>query len=289
MPEILITPAQLRGLAEDLRGRAKRIQTACQQVDQRLMPLRGEKFLGRRAEALQNRYHKLREALLGYHLLAARLADTLEEAARLFEKADAAPAAPTRPANPPPVCPPELPALAKTPQESWAAWLQRGLGVGADAGALGAILQNAAETGALTPTDQFSVALTLTQYFSGQPELAQAAEQANLLLSAKEVTLGLLTRNPAAGVYFAMADVLLHSDRWTPAVDSFAQWASGQVFAALTQAAQVFLDGVDLMDLATLPMDELLYPELATPQRREKAAAARQGLQQFFADLRAFQ
>ena len=89
MGDILVKPPQLRGIAADLSSRAKRIENACQRVDQALAPLKGSRFLGGRADILQNRFLAQRASLLNYHLLVVGFANQLQQVATLFEKADA--------------------------------------------------------------------------------------------------------------------------------------------------------------------------------------------------------
>lgn len=86
--DILVRPAELRQVSQTLRGQAQKIAQAIEAVDAILRALKGQKFLGNRANALQVRYEARREALLATKNLILRFAAELERAASTFEQAD---------------------------------------------------------------------------------------------------------------------------------------------------------------------------------------------------------
>jgi uncharacterized protein YukE len=88
MSDILVKPEQLNRVASKLQDRAKNIETACQQVDKSLSSLKGNRFLGQRAEALMARYQLQRASMTNYHQLIVGFATQLLEAATIFRKAD---------------------------------------------------------------------------------------------------------------------------------------------------------------------------------------------------------
>ncbi len=88
MVDILVRPAELRQVSQTLRGQAQKIAQAIEAVDVILRALKGQKFLGNRANALQVRYEARREALLATKNLILRFAAELERAASTFEQAD---------------------------------------------------------------------------------------------------------------------------------------------------------------------------------------------------------
>ena len=88
MPNILVQPQQLRQKAELLRAHAQKIDQALLTIDQTLMSLKGDKFLGMRANAVQTRYAPQKEALLQAKNMVLRFAEELNLAASKFSNAD---------------------------------------------------------------------------------------------------------------------------------------------------------------------------------------------------------
>jgi len=88
MTDILIRPAELRQTSEQLRAGAKKIGAALQAIDQEILSLKGDKFMGNRANAVQAHYAPKREALLKAKELVAHFAEDLLEAATRFEQSD---------------------------------------------------------------------------------------------------------------------------------------------------------------------------------------------------------
>ncbi|MBL8092503.1 MAG: hypothetical protein JNJ43_19370, partial [Anaerolineales bacterium] len=62
MPQILIRPQELRQASEQLQATAKKIDVALKAIDQEILSLKGDKFLGNRANAVQAHYAPKREA-----------------------------------------------------------------------------------------------------------------------------------------------------------------------------------------------------------------------------------
>ncbi len=88
MADILVHPTELRKIASQMRGSAKKIGQALQVVDADILSLKGDKFMGRRADAMQVHYAPKREALLRAKDLVAHFAEDLQAAATNFEQAD---------------------------------------------------------------------------------------------------------------------------------------------------------------------------------------------------------
>lgn len=88
MTEILVRPAELRQAAEELRSRAQKVDRALQLIDSAINQLKGDSFLGHRANALQSNYQSKREALQKAKELILHFVADLETAAQVFEKAD---------------------------------------------------------------------------------------------------------------------------------------------------------------------------------------------------------
>jgi hypothetical protein len=64
MVDILVRPVELRQIAEQLRASSKKVGTALQAIDNDILALKGDKFLGNRANSVQAHYAPKREALL---------------------------------------------------------------------------------------------------------------------------------------------------------------------------------------------------------------------------------
>jgi WXG100 family type VII secretion target len=86
--DILVRPAELRQTSQSLRGQAQKVHQAIETVDVTMRALKGQKFLGNRATALQSRYESRREALLAIKSLILRFSNELDRAATTFEQAD---------------------------------------------------------------------------------------------------------------------------------------------------------------------------------------------------------
>lgn len=121
MVDILVRPAELRQISEQLRSSAKKIGVALQAIDNDILSLKNDKFLGNRANAVQAHYAPKREALLKAKNIVSHFSDDLQTAASNFEQADksgganpAIPIAPSIPVAPPlpdvkPITPPVSP------------------------------------------------------------------------------------------------------------------------------------------------------------------------------------
>lgn len=121
MVDILVRPTELRQISEQLRSSAKKISATLQAIDNDILSLKNDKFLGNRANAVQAHYAPKREALLKAKDIISHFSDDLQTAASNFEQADksgvtapAVPVAPSIPAAPPtdvkPIIPPVSPA-----------------------------------------------------------------------------------------------------------------------------------------------------------------------------------
>lgn len=88
MTTIFVRPVELRQISDQLRASAKKVGTALQAIDNDIASVKGDKFLGQRADALQAHYASKREALLKAREIVARFAEDLQMAATVFEKAD---------------------------------------------------------------------------------------------------------------------------------------------------------------------------------------------------------
>jgi len=88
MTDILVHPTELRQTSEHLRAGAKKIGTALQAIDQEILSLKGDQFLGNRANSVQAHYAPKREALLKAKEIVSNFAGELETAANVFEQAD---------------------------------------------------------------------------------------------------------------------------------------------------------------------------------------------------------
>lgn len=88
MSQILIRPQELRQASEQLQATAKKIDAALKAIDQEILSLKGDKFLGNRANAVQAHYAPKREALLKAKNMIAHFAEDMRSAATRFEQAD---------------------------------------------------------------------------------------------------------------------------------------------------------------------------------------------------------
>lgn len=101
MTEILVRTPELRQASEQLKASAKKIGIALQAIDNDIRALKGEKFLGNRASAVQAHYAPKRESLLKAQNIVAHFAEDLQAVAGRFENADrvgsSQPVGPNRP------------------------------------------------------------------------------------------------------------------------------------------------------------------------------------------------
>jgi len=88
MVDILVHPVELRQISEQLRSSARKIGTALQAIDQEILSLKGDNFLGNRANTMQAYYAPKREVLLKARGIVAHFAEDLQSAASRFEAAD---------------------------------------------------------------------------------------------------------------------------------------------------------------------------------------------------------
>jgi len=88
MNTILVHPTELHQISEQLYSSAKKIGVALQAIDNDILSLKGDKFLGNRANAFQANYAPKRDALLKAKEIVSHFAEDLQTAARRFEQAD---------------------------------------------------------------------------------------------------------------------------------------------------------------------------------------------------------
>lgn len=88
MSDILVKPPELRQISEQLKSSANKIGTALQDIDNDILSLKGDKFLGNRASAVQAHYAPKREALLIAKKIVEKFSTDLQQIASLFERAD---------------------------------------------------------------------------------------------------------------------------------------------------------------------------------------------------------
>ena len=88
MTQILVRPTELRQAAEQLHARAQRLSQAMQNIDQAILSVKGDRFLGHRADAVQAHYAPKRSALLKAKDIVLQFSQELEQAATVFERAD---------------------------------------------------------------------------------------------------------------------------------------------------------------------------------------------------------
>ncbi len=88
MVDILVRPPELRQISEQLKSSAKKIGAALHTIDNDISSLKGDKFLGNRANAVQRHYAPKRDALLHAKEMVTHFAEDLQNAATVFENAD---------------------------------------------------------------------------------------------------------------------------------------------------------------------------------------------------------
>lgn len=88
MVDILVRPVDLKQIAEQLRASSKKVGVALQAIDNDILSIKGDKFLGNRANAVQSHYAPKRGALLKAKEIVVHFAGELETAANVFEQAD---------------------------------------------------------------------------------------------------------------------------------------------------------------------------------------------------------
>ena len=81
-------PPQLRKTAEELLAHAQKIDQALKEIDADIRSLRGHRFIGHRADAVQAHYAPKRDALLNAKQMVINFAEELTTVASVFEKAD---------------------------------------------------------------------------------------------------------------------------------------------------------------------------------------------------------
>lgn len=88
MSDILIRPQELRQTADQLQATARKIDAALQAIDNDMLSLKRDNFLGNRANAVQAHYAPKREALLKAKEIASHFSEDLRDTATRFEQAD---------------------------------------------------------------------------------------------------------------------------------------------------------------------------------------------------------
>lgn len=88
MADILVRPIELRQVAIQLRTDASKISRALELIDQSILSLKGDKFLGHRADAVQVHYTPKRKALLKAKDIILHFVADLDQTAAKFEQAD---------------------------------------------------------------------------------------------------------------------------------------------------------------------------------------------------------
>lgn len=88
MSQILVHPQELRQAAEGLQAYAKKIDVALQAIDNDMLSLKRDNFLGNRANAVQVYYAPKREALLKAKEIVSHFSEDLRNTATRFEQAD---------------------------------------------------------------------------------------------------------------------------------------------------------------------------------------------------------
>jgi uncharacterized protein YukE len=88
MVDILVQPPELRKISDQLRSSAQKIGTALQAIDNDIISLKGDKFLGSRSDKVQAHYAPKREALLKAKNIVLYFANDLQNIATVFEQAD---------------------------------------------------------------------------------------------------------------------------------------------------------------------------------------------------------
>ncbi|HQN44641.1 MAG TPA: WXG100 family type VII secretion target, partial [Anaerolineaceae bacterium] len=88
MAQILVTPEEMRNKAAALRDSASHIQSALDDTNSSILQLTISLFAGVRADALRQRYCAQSETLQRIKQTVVQFAESLEQAASVFEKAD---------------------------------------------------------------------------------------------------------------------------------------------------------------------------------------------------------
>lgn len=88
MSDILVTPPQLRLIADQIQQRAKTVQAAIDAVDNQIKALGPSRFEGIRADTVRARYNRNRQNFYNFKPILDRFAATLQEAAARFAGAD---------------------------------------------------------------------------------------------------------------------------------------------------------------------------------------------------------
>ena len=88
MVDILVLPTELRQIANQLLTGANKVGTSMQSIDNDILSLKGDKFLGNRANAVQMNYAPKRDALLTAKNIVSNFSVDLKTAADRFENAD---------------------------------------------------------------------------------------------------------------------------------------------------------------------------------------------------------
>lgn len=88
MSQIFVRPTELRKAASEMRSHAQRLDQALDAIEEILISLRGNQFLGHRADAVQAHYRQKKELFVQAERLVLAFAEDLDVAATNFEKAD---------------------------------------------------------------------------------------------------------------------------------------------------------------------------------------------------------
>lgn len=88
MSDILVRPFELRNISVQLKSSAQKIEIALQTIDNDILSLKGDTFLGNRANTVQSHYAPRREALLKARDIVTHFAEDLQNTAAVFENAD---------------------------------------------------------------------------------------------------------------------------------------------------------------------------------------------------------
>ena len=89
MKDILILPPELRQISKQLLASAQKIDTALQAIDNDILALKGNDFLGHSADVFQTHYAAKRQSLLKAKEIVILFAGNLQTTADVFEQADA--------------------------------------------------------------------------------------------------------------------------------------------------------------------------------------------------------
>jgi len=88
MVDILVHPTELRQISDQLKSGAQKIGTALQAIDNDILSLKGDGFMGNCANAVQMHYAPKRDALLKAKNIVGHFSEDLILAASRFESAD---------------------------------------------------------------------------------------------------------------------------------------------------------------------------------------------------------